>query len=124
VVSKGYVLDINNVFWEYNLVADLWSRKADFCGFARSDAVGFSIAGKGYIGTGSRGNGNGTLNDFWEYDPTTNAWSRKADFGGVARVNAVGLSIRNKGYLGTGRTVPNGNGEIKDFWEYNPDTDS
>jgi len=33
-------------------------------------ATGFSIAQKGYVGTGTPGNGN-LYKDFWEYTPTT-----------------------------------------------------
>ena len=40
-------------FWEWDQATDVWTRKADFGGIARRDAVGFSIGNKGYIGTGS-----------------------------------------------------------------------
>lgn len=99
-----------------------WQPKADFGGGARDLAVGFSIGNKGYIGTGW--NGSDYLNDFWEYDPATNAWTQKADFGGVARRGAVGFSIGNKGYLGTGENTTNGYIRYKDFWEYNPATNT
>jgi hypothetical protein len=89
----------------------------DFGGTARDEAVGFSIANKGYIGTG-RDNSNPYKQDFWEYDPVSNIWTQKADFGGTARVEPVGFSIGNKGYIGTGT----GNvSQMTDFWEYIPD---
>ncbi len=43
-----------------------------------SSAVGFSIAGKGYIATGYDGN---YLKDIWEFDPangTDGAWTQRA----------------------------------------------
>src|SRR6266550_918807 len=79
---------------------DTWARKADFGGGGRAYAVGFSIATKGYIGTGA--SSAFLYQDFWEYDPATNAWTQKVDFGGAARSNAVGFSIGSKGYIGTG----------------------
>src|SRR5882757_727061 len=87
-----------------------WTQKADFGGGVRIYATGFSIEGKGYLGTGL--GEFTTFNDLWEYDPTTNAWTQKADFGGGARYLAVGLSIGRKGYIGTGFDPF----ETKDFW--------
>ncbi|HRX10351.1 MAG TPA: kelch repeat-containing protein, partial [Draconibacterium sp.] len=77
-----------------------WSELSDFDGVPRSDAVGFSIGDKGYIGTGY--DGDDRLSDFWEYNPSQNYWTQKADFPGVARTGAVGFGIGDKGYIGTG----------------------
>lgn len=107
-----------NDFWEYDPDANTWTQKADFAGARRSDAVGFSIGNKGYIGTGYIG---GETRDFWEYDPDTDTWTRKADFGGTARCTAVGFSIGTKGYIGTGNDRY---GMTKDFWEYDPAADT
>lgn len=96
-----------------------WVRLSDFDGVARSDAVGFSIGNKGYIGTGF--NGDDRLNDFWEYDPVKNSWSRKADFPGIARNGAAGFGTDTRGYIGTGF---DGKNKLSDFWEYNPTTDN
>ncbi len=53
---------------------------------------------------------------------TQNVWTQKADFGGAARAYAVGFSIGSKGYIGTGE---DGSGVLlKDFWEYNSNTNS
>jgi PKD repeat protein len=49
-------------------------------------------------------------------------WVSKADFGGTAREYAVGFSIGSKGYIGTGWDV--GIGYRKDFWEYDPATNT
>jgi len=93
-----------------------WTQKADFGGGERFEAVGFSIGSKGYIGTGYYP----VEKDFWEYDPNNDIWTQKADFGGVARFNAVGFSIGNKGYIGTGNREPTQGPLLKDFWEYDP----
>jgi hypothetical protein len=42
-------------FWEYDPATNTWTQKADFGGTARYSAVGFSIADKGYLGTGTDG---------------------------------------------------------------------
>ena len=94
-----------------------WAGKQDLGVNVRSQAVGFSIGSKGYIGSGSDG---GMYSDFWEYDPSTNVWTQKADFGGGVRKFAVGFSIGNKGYVGTGRDADIGYYMYNDFWEYNP----
>ncbi|MBS1921160.1 MAG: hypothetical protein JST17_12985, partial [Bacteroidetes bacterium] len=125
--GKGYIgtgfgyngsFSFLNDFWEYDPVTNVWAQKANFGGAARSSAVGFSINGKGYIGTGYNGS---YFKDFWEYDPTTNLWSQKPDFPGTARDQAVGFSINGKGYLGTGGDA---SFNYTDFWQYDPDANS
>ncbi|MBO9702606.1 MAG: T9SS type A sorting domain-containing protein [Sporocytophaga sp.] len=106
-------------FWEYNPATNVWTRKKDFPGAGRYEAVGFSINNKGYIGTGTI-NGN-FEKDFWEYDPAKDEWTKKKDFGGGIRTEAVGFSINNKGYIGTGIGTMN---HHKDFWEYDPAIDN
>jgi len=51
-----------------------------------------------------------------------NTWIQKADFGGMARYGAFAFSIGSKGYIGTG--LASGFGYTKDFWEYDPLSDS
>ncbi|HUM47640.1 MAG TPA: T9SS type A sorting domain-containing protein [Chitinophagales bacterium] len=101
-----------NVAKGYSQTPDTWTKKADFGGIARSEAIGFSINGKGYLGTGYNGS---SKKDFWEYDPLSNNWKQLPDFG-TLRDEAVAFSIGNKGYVGTGWT----SGLKKDFWEYDP----
>ena len=123
--TKGYIgLGINDGsmaggsqvyyqdFWEWDQSANLWTKKVDFPGNARTGAIGFSIGSKGYIGTG--GDGKSLFKDFWEWDQSTNVWTEKTDFAGTPRWYAVGFSIGNKGYIGTG----NNENLLKDFWEY------
>lgn len=47
-------------------------------------------------------------------------WKQKANFAGLGREGGVGFSIGAKGYIGTGGT----GGQYKDFWEWDPKTDS
>ena len=126
--GKGYMgtgrngATFYNDFWEYTwatgVLGGTWTSMTSFPGLVRSNAVGFSIGTKGYMGTGW--NGTTYYKDFWEYDPSVGVggtWTQMADFGGAARANAVGFSIGDKGYIGTGY---DGTTYYKDFWEYDP----
>ena len=139
VGSKGYIgggsvvdpltgqSSITADFWEYNSSTNKWTQKADFGGGKRAEAVGFSIGTKGYAGTGywlTSTNGVRDTKDFWEYNPSLNTWTKKADFGGKERDGAVGFSINDKGYIGTGDVSPANNIVLKDFWEFNPKTNT
>jgi hypothetical protein len=117
--ASGYTIQTYQDFWEWDQATNIWTKKADFGGIARSGAVGFSIGNKGYIGTGF-GDDNTLFKDFWEWDQATDVWTRKADFGGLARGVAVGFSIGNKGYIGTG--YGDGMPLFKDFWEWDQAT--
>jgi N-acetylneuraminic acid mutarotase len=109
---------------EVDLIGN-WINKSDFEGVPRSDAVGFSIGNKGYVGTGYNPDAkdsvgickNGRFMDFWEYDPVKNTWNQKASFPGGYRNGAVGIGTDTKGYIGTGY---DGKISMNDFWEYDP----
>lgn len=105
-----------NDFWEYDPSTDKWTRKADFPGGARYDAVGFSIGNKGYIGTGASGGISG-YKDFWEYDPMADRWKRKDDFPGGGRSQMAYFSTGTKGYVIGGEGL---SGDNDDFWEFDP----
>lgn len=107
-------------FWQYNPVNNSWIQKADFGGFQRDRAVGFSINSKGYIGTGYHFDGTDPIYyaDFWEYNPITDLWLQKATVPELERANAVGFSTISKGYIGMGYL------NKTDFWQYNQNLDS
>ncbi|WP_229238992.1 hypothetical protein, partial [Emticicia sp. C21] len=128
--GRNYTHILYNDFWEYDSTSTVngndangnpkgqWILKAEFPAAKRAGAVGFSIGGKGYIGTGLINyNPNVLTGDFYEYNPVTNVWVSKAYFTGTPGYRAVGFSLDNKGYIGTGtfRGI-----FIKDFWEYDP----
>jgi N-acetylneuraminic acid mutarotase len=121
-INDGYDGAFSQEFWEWDQVTNIWMKKANFPGNERSNAVGFSIGNKGYIGTGS-GQGSISYTDFWEWDQAKDAWTRKADFAGAARQSAVGFSIGNKGYIGTGLNYSI-SGTKKDFWEWDQATNT
>ena len=107
-------------FWQYDPTMDAWTQEATCPGGNRSFAVGFNIAGKGYIGTGR--SGTSAKQDFWQYDPGANAWTHKADCGGLARFAAVGFSIGNKGYIALG--MDTNYTALNDVREYDPPSDT
>jgi len=77
--NKGYIgtgvrlesniLAFKKDFWEFDPGTNIWTRKTDFGGTGRMDALGFSINGNGYISSGSDENGI-DQNDLWEYTPS------------------------------------------------------
>ena len=106
-------------FFEYNPNTNTWTQLSDFPGTPRTGAAGFSINGKGYIGTGRDDNGN--TNDFWEYDPLTNLWTQKANYPPGNYEAATGFSIGDKGYIGLGLSWSTAQ---RTFYEYDPLTDT
>jgi len=88
----------------FSLGQNDWTKKASFSGYKAERAVGFAIAGNGYICAG-QDTGNIVRNDLWQYSPASNSWAQKANLPGVGRRNAVAFTINNKGYVGTGMSA-------------------
>lgn len=115
-----------NDIWEFDPATYNWRQRANMPdeALSRDGAVGFSAAGKVYLGTGyaqyveENKTYTKKMNDFWEFDPDANSWTRIADFPGTARYGAVAFSINDKGYVGTGYD----DYELKDFYRYDPAT--
>lgn len=104
--------------WEYDLVTQTWSQKADFLGEARRQAVAFVIGNIAYVGTGL--SATGLKKDMFSYSASTNTWTQLNDFAGVARKEAAAFSMGDQAYIGTG----DGGAKLNDFWEYQQATDS
>ncbi|MFN8351046.1 MAG: kelch repeat-containing protein [Flavobacteriales bacterium] len=102
--------------WAGTSHANIWTQKANFSGTPRRGAFGFSISGKGYVGTGN--NASTFYNDLWEYDPGTNVWTQKANVPGNPRWLGTGFALGTKGYAGLGENqFANA---LNDFYEYDP----
>jgi N-acetylneuraminic acid mutarotase len=110
----------HNQVWQYDISLDQWTRKADFPGGTRVEAVAFSVNGKGYFGLGTDGNSN-YFSDLWEYNPEADSWIEKSEMPGGNRTGALSFSNGNKGYVIFGYSV---SGKHTDFWSYDPGTDS
>lgn len=95
------------------LMAQIWTQKANFPGVARYAAFEFVIGNKGYMGTGR--DGNIEKQDFWEYDPALDTWTQKSNFPGIPRYQAIGFTVNGKGYAGLGS---DGSTNIGDMYEY------
>lgn len=121
--QKGYVVGGYDVgpgtylvdVWEYDPSLNTWIQKADLP-FARKNAVGFAVGGKGYVGAGEQFGFE--LTNFFEYDPALDQWNPIADFPGFARQGMVGFSLGAKGYVGTGFRNPLS--YSNEFWEFDP----
>jgi len=101
-----------NDFYEYDPLYNKWTRLNDFPGAPRSNAIGFTYNGKGYVGLGYDYQSEKIyFTDFWEYDPTTDSWTRLKDFPGQGRSSAIGYGTNNYCYIGMG--------EPNDFFRYN-----
>lgn len=114
-------------FYSYDADRDTWTQRASLPDGApaRHSAAAFSIGGKGYVGTGTDGDGN-YMKDFYAYNPDGNRWEPVAPIpqapgtDKVERCGAVGFAVQNRGYIATGY-----NGSwMNDTWEYNPATNS
>lgn len=118
--SNQITISINN---KLTRTGHAWEERASQSAgptpIVRSNASGFSIGSKGFVGLGyvMVGQTKQYRNDFWEYDPDKDVWTQRADFAGAARYNAVGFSIGSKGYIGTGLSAT---GVRKDVWQYEP----
>ncbi|QBQ39694.1 Kelch repeat-containing protein [Sphingobacterium psychroaquaticum] len=118
-VVGGYVRNEGVVNDGSSFNGTTWSDIADFTGTARQMAVGFSIDGIGYVGTGSTGTDD--LNDFYKFDPKTDKWTKIADFPGKARYGAVAFTLGKFAYVGLGSTKTDN--KFSDFYKYDPATD-
>jgi len=98
-----------------------WTKSTVFTQDPRSGATSFTIDGKGaYVVGGYVNPTMGIALDGAVFNGK--GWSGIADFTGSARHEAVGFAVGGNGYVGTGRNLDN---ELfKDFFKYNPTTDS
>ena len=118
---------VTNDWNEYDPATAKWTKKTDFPGLGRANAISFAIGGKIYVGLGSNYDANtkgATYVDFYQYDPATDKWTEKSSFKGSGRDQPVSFVIGNKGYVGTGNTDPFSAATVtSDFYEYDPATD-
>lgn len=106
-------------------------------------AASFAIGKRAYVVGGDTADFHGVYKRYskalWVYDSTLNAWGYFGNFPGIARVGAVAFAIDGKGYYGLGQdttghfeTATVGGklqtyykrGYLKDFWRYDPGTNT
>ncbi|MDR1666447.1 MAG: hypothetical protein LBS03_01950 [Bacteroidales bacterium] len=137
--NKGYVCGGDNGYkvprrdmWvvtvtkdSYGVSAWSWTNTKDSLGLGkgRQRAVGFSVNGKGYVGTGWDGD-EGVMKDFWEYDPAKSgqpdAWREIAPLPGVARYDATAFVLKGEAYVTGGYTKGADKEYLQDLWKFTP----
>lgn len=109
----------------YDSAYGSWTAVTDFPGQARSNAVGFSIGGTGYIGGGLANDGFTPLNDYYAYTPGggwTQIDSLVDQFGNShPRYDAVSFSFDTTAYVLTGTDNYN---YFNDIYRYSPTTNT
>ena len=97
---------------------------------ARQQAVGFSLNGYGYMGTGLSYDADAEevfRKDFWRYDPQKDEWEEVAPLPANAkgRRAAIAFSLKTGnteyGYVGFGYDGEFGDNYLADFWQFDPD---
>lgn len=58
---------VGSITWEWNPATDVWEEKTELEGSARTEAVAFTIAGRGFVTTGR--NSGYYFDDIWELKP-------------------------------------------------------
>jgi N-acetylneuraminic acid mutarotase len=109
----------------YDSAYGSWTQVTDFPGQARSNAVGFSIGGTGYLGGGLANDGFTPLNDYYAYTPG-GGWTQidsLVDQNGNShpRYDAVAFSFDTTAYVLTGTDNYN---YFNDIYRYSPTTNS
>ena len=109
-------------FWEFDPTTEVFTRlndldEEDDYSITRSNAVGFSLDGLGYIVTGYNG---GVLGTTWEYNPGTDSWDDITSLEAYTRQDALGLSDGSRAFVLLGRS---GSLYLDDNYELFPQED-
>ncbi len=103
-----------------------WEQKAGFPDGVRASSTVAVVGNKAYIFFGKKAINSQYKNDCWEYDATNNSWCEKTACPGQERVKAISVEYNGKIYTGlgyNGKGLYSNENYLKDFWEYNPETD-
>jgi hypothetical protein len=110
-----------NLPYGYDSAWGSWTNSAAFPGQPRSNAVGFTIGGLGYIGSGLANDGITPLADFYSYDPSSNTWTQIPSCPGPPRYDATAFGLDSVGYFLTGT---DNYSFFPDVWKYSPASNS
>lgn len=99
-----------------------WTKVTPFKGVKRSGAFSFTIGTKVFVGTGY--DGDDYWNDVYGFDINNGYWESIAEFPGTPRERAVAFSVGGKGYVGLGYNRDADTEELRDFWVYDPATNT
>ena len=109
-------------FWVFNLDTELWTELEDIDEddddyVYRSNAVAFTIDGKGYVACGEYG---GSIDTVYEYTPSSETWEEKTEFELYARRDAISFSNGSRAFVALGR---NGTLYLDDNMEFFPNAE-
>lgn len=119
--NRGYVLQMDKTFTEYNPDTDSWRKLASYPGpgINTKGLAFFVLNNKGYVGLG-RSDLISTpqdYSDFWSYNPSTDSWTPAGSIPYTGRFNSTSFVITNKLYIGLGTKD---SAPIRDFYEFDP----
>jgi N-acetylneuraminic acid mutarotase len=92
-----------------------WLKVSPFGGYARSEAVSFTIGDNTYVGLGV--SETDRYANFYVYNLANDYWTALPDFPGVPRSGAIAFAVKGKGYVGTGLDEQT---YLDDMWQYDP----
>ncbi|MDE3741143.1 Kelch repeat-containing protein [Maribacter polysaccharolyticus] len=113
-VKDFWVFDVNTEQWSSFKNLDHDDYDDDYLDIMRASAVGFSMAGRGYIACGER---PGAMKTIWEYRPENNSWEQKLSFERNARQDAISFGNGERAFVSLGR---NGTLYLDDTMEFFP----
>lgn len=93
-----------------------WVKASPFGGYARSEAVTFTINDVVYVGLGA--SKTERFLTFYKYDVGSDYWTTVDTFPGLGRTSAVAFAIGGKGYVTTG--LSDNSEYLKDMYVYDP----
>lgn len=100
-----------------------WTAIANFPGLPRSNAIGFTAGGQGYVGTGLGNDGVTIYADFWSYNPNSGIWAQVDSLNdgtrSYPRYDAASFSFDSVGYVLTGT---DGFNYFGDVWKFSAAT--
>lgn len=100
---------------EYDPANNTWTTKAPYAAGNTFSAIGFSLYGYGYMGTGF----TGSLTDvMYRYNPVANNWTQETNWPTGIRQWAVCCVSGNRAFVGTGNST--GGLLFSDWWEFIP----
>ncbi|MBG9374776.1 fibronectin type III domain-containing protein [Panacibacter sp. DH6] len=111
--SSGTIMLNYKDFWQYDPIANAWTRKADFTPGERTHTCGFALSESGFFSGGYDVASATRKKDVWEYSTVADEWIQRNDFPGTGNYGLLALVINKTAYMGI-------NGPEKDFWQYTP----
>ena len=122
LTGAAFISGCSNDDEEEELVGN-WVKVSDFDGVARCSAVTFTVNNTVYVAAGGYGGYKYRLKDLWKYNEDSGTWSEMAPMPdeAEARTYAVAFATEKYGYVGLGY---NGDTYLKDFYRYDPASDS